>query len=372
MFACRYHSLLAHYIVHPYVCIRNTTYTRLKHKKSLASPSLVPPIDGSLKTMNDHYNYIVKSLKLNSKFITFGHCGTTEEEEADLLVSSVCGNGIDLLGSNSLSIKTNRLKPIASYEVSVEESNLIIAFLNKRIYDKIPLPYIVGHVYSQGYRFICTNNCIIPRSYIGEILRNINAKDENSSFINTKGIHRVLDLCTGTGVLAILACKFLSNVKSVDAIDIDRNALDVAKDNVKYHKLLSKVNLMHGNLFEPINKCNSKYDLIICNPPYVNENGVRKLPAEYKHEPTIAFDGGVDGIEIILKILKDVHTYMNDDGLLLMEVGLCNEVFDEYLPDKFISSITWIDTEISDGEVFLATKKDIEILIHAASDTAAA
>lgn len=191
---------------------------------------------------------------------------------------------------------------------------------------------------------------IVPRSFIGELLDSHfggDLEEEGGSLIDDPGnITRVLDLCTGSGCLAILACQSFPNA-TVDAVDISPDALAVAARNVADYGLEDRVSLYQGNLFDAVG--DARYDLIITNPPYVDAEGMAGLPRECLHEPSIAFDGGDDGLDLVRKILDEAKDHLTPDGGLLCEIGRGRDVLGDAYPNL---PLLWLDTEDSDGEVF--------------------
>jgi len=191
---------------------------------------------------------------------------------------------------------------------------------------------------------------IVPRSFIGELLDSHfsgEVEEEGGSLIDDPiNITRVLDLCTGSGCLAILACQSFPNA-TVDAVDISPDALAVAARNVADYGLEDRVSLYQGDLFDAVS--DSRYDLIITNPPYVDAEGMAGLPRECRHEPPIAFDGGDDGLDIVRRILDAAKDHLTPDGGLLCEIGRGRDVLGDAYPNL---PLLWLDTEESDGEVF--------------------
>ena len=156
----------------------------------------------------------------------------------------------------------------------------------------------------------------------------------------------MLDLCTGSGCLAILASRHFPNA-AIDAVDISKDALEVAARNVADYGLEDRVNLHRGDLFGPLG--GKRYDLIISNPPYVDAEGMADLPRECRAEPKLAFDGGADGLAVISRILKEARRHLTPDGGLLCEIGRGREQLEAAFPQV---PLLWLDTEESDGEVF--------------------
>jgi ribosomal protein L3 glutamine methyltransferase len=166
-------------------------------------------------------------------------------------------------------------------------------------------------------------------------------------------VQHVLDLCTGSGCLAILAARHFPGAE-IDAVDISKDALDVAARNVGNHGLQDRIALHHGDLFAPLGS--RRYDLIMSNPPYVDAEGMAGLPRECRAEPELAFDGGPDGLDVVRRILKDAYAHLTSQGGLVCEIGRGREQLEAAFPDL---ALLWLDTEESEGEVFWVAAADL-------------
>jgi ribosomal protein L3 glutamine methyltransferase len=208
----------------------------------------------------------------------------------------------------------------------------------------------------------------VPRSFIGELLDShfggqgnegsddeANDGESGSLIDDPASVARVLDLCTGSGCLAILAARAFPQAE-IDALDISRDALDVAARNVAEYGLEGRVTLHKGDLFGPIG--DRRYDLIITNPPYVDAQGMAELPRECRAEPKLAFDGGVDGLDIVRRILNEATAHLTPQGGLLCEIGRGRELLEAAFPQL---PLLWLDTEESDGEVFWIGAADLRV-----------
>ena len=222
--------------------------------------------------------------------------------------------------------------------------------IEARITTRKPAAYLTKKTYIHGVPFYVDERVIVPRSYIGELLfSGLFGGDGHNLIKNPEKINSVLDLCTGSGCLAILAAGIFPNA-SIDAVELSADALDVARINVKDHDLEQRITLHQGDLFAPLGK--KKFDLIITNPPYVAEAEVAAFPKEYAHEPVMAHVGGRDGLDIIRRILAEAPKHLNKGGGLLCEIGTGREILEREFPKlKFF----WLDTEESSGEVFWLT-----------------
>ena len=193
---------------------------------------------------------------------------------------------------------------------------------------------------------------IVPRSFIAELL-----PDQLSPWVeNPDDVTRALDLCTGSGCLAILAALAFPNA-SIDAVDLSRDALDVAARNVADYGLQDRVELVASDLFGAL--AGRRYDLIISNPPYVNADSVAALPAEYQAEPALALGSGADGLDATRQILAQAKSHLNPGGLLVVEIGHNRDVLEAAYPTL---PFTWLDTESGDQFVFMLRQEDLPII----------
>ncbi len=218
--------------------------------------------------------------------------------------------------------------------------------LEARITTRQPAPYLTNRDYIQGHPFYVDERVIVPRSYIGEILDLHFSGDPGSLIEDPGAVARVLDLCTGSGCLAVLAARAFPNA-TIDAVDLSKKALQVAARNVADHGLGDRIALHAGDLFAPLG--GARYDLIISNPPYVDAGGMAELPRECRHEPKMALDGGRDGIDIVQRILAGAPDHLAAGGGLLCEVGRCRPALEAAFPDV---PFLWLDSEDSEAEVF--------------------
>ncbi|MCX7901256.1 MAG: 50S ribosomal protein L3 N(5)-glutamine methyltransferase, partial [Burkholderiaceae bacterium] len=221
--------------------------------------------------------------------------------------------------------------------------------IDLRIKKRLPAAYLLKEAWLQGYKFYIDTRAIVPRSFIGELL-----KDGLEPWIqDPRAITDVLDLCTGSGALAIMAADIFPSAK-VDAVDISREALAVAQRNVADYELQDRVRLIESDLFEAVGS--RRYDLILCNPPYVTDASMARLPKEYTHEPKLALAGGVDGLDVIRRVLREARNHLKRGGLLVMEVGGNRSAVEKQFKDI---PMTWLTTSAGDDMVFLARQEDL-------------
>jgi len=269
--------------------------------------------------------------------VSFGHGTTNAFDEAAWLVLWQLGLPLDspLEGPDSVA---NR--PVAP-EKYAQAASLLIA----RIETRKPAAYLTHEAWLQGVPFYVDERAIVPRSLIAEVLVN-GAIDPWLS----ETTHRVLDLCTGNGSLAILAAMAFPDVV-VDAADISADALAVARINVNKHKLQDRITLLTSDGLAGVT---GPYDLIVCNPPYVNAQSMATLPEEFKAEPTLALAGGADGMDFIRQLLRDVPEHMTAQAVLLLEIGNERPHFEAAFPSL---EVVWLETSAGEDQVLLVTRE---------------
>ena len=267
--------------------------------------------------------------------LAFAHGTTDPVAEAAFLVGETLG------------LHPDRVEAHTGGRVTAGQRRRLAALVRQRIRTRKPSAYLLHRIYMRGVAFFIDERAIVPRSYLGEILDSPEFAGESFSLIrDRRGIRRILDLCTGSGCLAILAAMRFPNAR-VDAADVSQDALEVAKKNIATHRLGKRVRLLQGDLFAPAK--GARYDLIIANPPYVDRAGMRALPPECRHEPVLALDGGPDGLAVVRRIVEQAGSHLTANGGLLCEVGRGRKALERAYPRlRFL----WLDTEESSGEVF--------------------
>jgi ribosomal protein L3 glutamine methyltransferase len=273
--------------------------------------------------------------RLKKARLVFAHGTTDPVAEAAFIVGE------------TLNIHPDHIDARAGMRVTAAQRKKIDALVERRIRTRKPAAYLLKRIYMLGVPFYVDERAIVPRSFLGEILAGELFAGESFSLVRKpESIASVLDLCTGSGCLAILAALRFPNAK-VDAVELSKDAIEVAKRNVANHRLKSRVRLLRGDLFAQLNA--ARYDLIVANPPYVDDAGMALLPPECRHEPQLAFNGGSDGLSVIRRILDEAGQHLNEGGGLLCEVGRGRTVIERAYPGK---RFLWLDTEESTGEVF--------------------
>jgi ribosomal protein L3 glutamine methyltransferase len=291
------------------------------------------PAAPELQTVRDFLRYAVSRFRAAN--LSHGHGASTALDEAAFIILE------------SLSLPVDDINPWLDARLTNAECAKLQKLIVSRVKTRKPAAYLLKKTYMQGIPFYVDERVIVPRSYIGELLVRGLHDEKGAAIIDTAKVSKVLDLCTGSGCLAILAANLLPEA-IIDATDLSRDALAVAAINVKNHDLAEHITLHKGDLFAPV--AGKKYDLILANPPYVAAAEVRAFPPEYKKEPVIAHLGGNDGLDIVRRILKDAHSHLNDDGVLICEIGMGRDVIEVEYQNL---NLLWLDTEESSGEVFL-------------------
>jgi ribosomal protein L3 glutamine methyltransferase len=304
---------------------RRTAASRAKPLVSRVKP-------GELQTPLDFVRYAVS--RFTAAKLALAHGTTDPVAEAAFIVCE------------TLHLHPDQYETFASARVTAAESKLILELIELRVLTRKPAAYLLNKIYMRGLPFYVDERAIVPRSFIGELLETHFGGEEGSLIEDLSQIDSVLDLCTGSGCLAILASRSFPYAR-IDAADLSKDALDVAARNVADHSLEERIALHHGDLFDPLG--DTRYDLIISNPPYVDAEGMAGLPQECRFEPKLAFDGGTDGLDIVRRILSEAGRHLSEQGGLLCEIGRGRERLEEAFPQL---PLLWLDTEESDGEVF--------------------
>lgn len=220
-----------------------------------------------------------------------------------------------------------------------------LALLDRRVIDRVPIPYLTGEAWIGEFRFRVDPRVLIPRSFIGDALQ-----ERLSPWVtDPDAVCRALDLCTGSGCLAILMA-YAFPAAHVDAVDISDDALDVARTNVDEHGCADRVRLVASDLFAGLG--DARYDVIVSNPPYVDAPSMAALPPEYRHEPGLALAAGDDGLDLVRRILAQARRHLNSHGILLVEIGHNRHAVEAAYPSL---PFTWVSTHAGDDFVFLLT-----------------
>jgi ribosomal protein L3 glutamine methyltransferase len=303
-------------------------------------PAKAPPIE--LVTLLDFVRFAVS--RFVEARLAFAHGTNDPVAEAAFLVCE------------TLNLHPDKFDTFAAARVTSQEARSILEMIDRRISSRKPAAYLVKKIYMRGLPFYVDERVIVPRSFIGELLdSHFSGHDDGAGALieNPRAVQSVLDLCTGSGCLAILASRSFPNAR-IDAVDISGDALDVAARNVADYGLQDRVMLHRGDLFEPIG--DKRYDLIISNPPYVDAEGMAELPLECRAEPRLALEGGVDGLNVISRIVSAARRHLMPDGGLLCEIGRCRQALEAAYP---LTEFFWLETDDSQGEVFWIPRRSL-------------
>jgi ribosomal protein L3 glutamine methyltransferase len=289
-----------------------------------------------LQTIGDWWRFAISSLERANA--SFGQGTATPAEDASFLV----------LGT--LELPLNSFETFREYRVTAAERAALFDALRERCVDHRPTAYILGFTEQLGLRFRVDERVLIPRSYLGEIIANefapwLGESDEPA---------RILDLCTGSGCLAILCAQTFPS-STICASDISAEALELARENVADYFLEDEIDLRQGDLLEPWR--NEVFDVIVCNPPYVTDESMSDLSAEFEHEPALALAGGEDGCDVLARLLPTVATHLSPKGLLFVDVGAYRELVERRFPRLPFS---WISTDGAEDGVFMLSREDLE------------
>ncbi|OLL30678.1 ribosomal protein L3 N(5)-glutamine methyltransferase [Burkholderia sp. SRS-W-2-2016] len=288
-------------------------------------------------TVRDLLRYAVS--RFNEAKLSFGHGSANAYDEAAYLLLHTLHLPLDLLD------------PFLDARLTSAEIDAVLKVIERRAAERVPAAYITQEAWMHGYRFHVDERVIVPRSFIGELLQ-----DGLQPYVeDPEQVGAVLELCTGSGCLAILAAHAFPNA-DVDAVDLSAPALEVATRNVADYKLDDRIALFEGDLYAPL--AERRYDVILSNPPYVNATSMQALPAEYKHEPEMALAGGADGMDIVRRIIADARNWLTDEGVLVVEIG--NER--EHVEAAFGGlDLVWLPTSAGDDNVFLIQARDLPV-----------
>jgi ribosomal protein L3 glutamine methyltransferase len=278
--------------------------------------------------------------QLEAAGVAFGHGTTNAFDESAWLVLWRLGLPLDALDEH------------AQRPVSPGEEQAVAALLRERIATRKPAAYLTHEAWLQGVPFYVDERAIVPRSFIAELLA-----DGGIDAWLSEATHRVLDLCTGNGSLAVLAAMAYPDVQ-VDAADLSTDALEVARINVEKHGLQDRIGLAQSDGLAALP---GPYDLVLCNPPYVNAQSMAALPPEYRAEPELALAGGADGMDFVRALLRDAPSRMSEDAVLVLEIGNERQHFEAAFPRL---EPVWLETSAGDDQVLLLTRDALTSSSH--------
>ncbi len=291
-----------------------------------------------LVTIRDLLRYAVTCF--NREKLFFGHGTSNALDEAAYLIL------------HTLHLPLDQLDPFLEAKLLQHEVDHVLSILKKRIEDRLPAAYITNEAWLGGYRFYVDERVIVPRSFLSELL-----PEHFSPWLqDPQAVHYALDMCTGSGCLPILMADAFPHAH-IDAVDISADALAVALRNVQDYDLGDRIHLVQSNLYDALPE--RHYDLIISNPPYVNADSMIKLPPEYLHEPSLALAGGIDGMDLVRKILSGAASRLTKHGILIVEIGNERAHVEAAFPQL---ELTWLSTSAGDDMVFLLTAEQLKNL----------
>jgi len=288
-----------------------------------------------LSTLRDVLRFSVS--RFNEAGLFFGHGSDNAWDEAAYLLL------------HTLHLPLERLEPFLDARLTSAERTAALRIIERRVVERVPAAYLTKEAWLGEHRFYVDERVIVPRSFIAELL-----DEQLAPWIDDPwAVGSVLDLCTGSGCLAILAAHAFPEAE-VEAIDLSPDALAVAQRNVADYGLESRLRLIESNLFAAVP--GKRYDLIISNPPYVNAESMATLPQEYRCEPELALASGEDGLDLVRIMLKDAREHLNENGLLVVEIGHNRDDLEAAFPN---TPFTWLDTAAGDQYVFLLRREEL-------------
>lgn len=280
------------------------------------------------------------------------HFGAAEFEAASLYYGHGTDNALDeaaYLAFFALDKTPDYSDEVLDKELSKDDVATVNDWFNKRVETRKPASYLTGQAWFAGLPFFVNENVLVPRSPIAELI-----EEQFQPWVVPEKVNRILDLCTGSGCIAI-ACAFSFPESKVDAADISKAAIEVAEKNKTKHQLEGRLNIIDSDLFS--NLQGKRYDLIVSNPPYVDAEDMANLPDEYHHEPELGLAAGDDGLDLVIPMLRDAKHHLNPDGILIVEVGNSEEALAEKFPEV---PFMWLSFEYGGDGVFMLEAKDIE------------
>lgn len=288
-----------------------------------------------LHTVRDLLRFAVS--QFNKAGLHFGHGSTTAFDEAAYLILK------------TLYLPLDQLEPFLDARITATECKQVLDILDRRINERIPAAYLTHEAWLGEFSFYVDERVLIPRSFIAELLQT-----QLSPWIAAPDhVTAALDLCSGSGCLAILMAHAFANAQ-IDAADLSKDALVVAHRNVQDYRLEHRIELIESDLFSALQ--GKRYDLIISNPPYVNAESMMQLPQEYRHEPNNALASGNDGLDATRQILHHAAQHLTENGILVVEIGHNRDALEQAYPQL---PFTWLETSGGDEFVFLLQREQL-------------
>jgi ribosomal protein L3 glutamine methyltransferase len=296
----------------------------------------MPSPHTELLTLRDLLRWSIS--RFHAAGLVFGHGSDNAWDEAAYLLL------------HGLHLPPDTLDPFLDARLLERERQRCVDLIHERINTRKPAAYLTGEAWLQGERFLVDERVIVPRSPISELL----AEGLAPWIDDPDAVGQALDLCTGSSCLAILTAHAFGNAV-VDAVDVSTDALAVAQSNIELHGLRDRVRTLRSDLLAQVPP-DRRYDLIVCNPPYVNEQSMRALPPEYRHEPRLALAGGDDGMDLVRRILADAPRFMAPEGLLVLEIGHERAHFEAAFPEL---DPVWLDTADTTDQILLLRRAQL-------------
>ncbi|MEW5891744.1 MAG: 50S ribosomal protein L3 N(5)-glutamine methyltransferase [Pseudomonadota bacterium] len=290
---------------------------------------------GQLSTVRDWLRYAVS--RFNEAGLYFGHGSQEAYDEAAYLIL------------HTLHLPIDRLDPFLEARLLPAEAERLAELLDRRVEQRIPAPYLTHEAWLQGYRFYVDERVIVPRSFLAPLI----LEQFQPWLMEPERVTRALDLCTGSGCLAILLAEAFPDA-AIDAVDLSGDALAVARRNVADYQLDERIELIQSDLFDRLQ--GRRYDLIVSNPPYVDAAAMAALPREYRHEPEMALGSGQDGLDAVRVILQRAAEHLNPGGLLAVEIGHNRRALEAAFPDL---AFFWPELEGGQDTVFILTREQL-------------
>ena len=275
--------------------------------------------------------------QFNASLLCYGHGTESAWDEAAALIL------------HTLHLPHDIHPHILDARLTLKEREQVLSLIDRRVKERIPVPYLTHEAWFAGFSFYVDERVLIPRSPLAELIEN-----RCQPWIDPEICENILDVCTGSGCIAIATAKYFPDTQ-IDALDISKDALEVAKLNILRHDVANQVHLYHSNLFESLPL--KSYDLILANPPYVDALDMSRLPPEYRHEPELGLAAGEDGLNFVTDILQHATKYLSANGVLIVEVGNSEETLAEKYPEI---PFTWLEFQRGGGGVFMLNKKALE------------
>jgi ribosomal protein L3 glutamine methyltransferase len=289
----------------------------------------------SLRSVRDLLRYAVT--RFNAVHLAFGHGTDNACDEAAYLIL------------HTLHLPLNRLEPFLDATLLPHEIEQVLGMVERRATERIPAAYLTQEAWLGDYRFYVDERVIVPRSHIAEVI----AQGLRAWLPEPDGLQHALDLCTGSGCLAVLLALAFPAAE-VDAVDISSDALEVARRNVADYCLQPRVRVLQSDLFDGVTgRC---YDLIVSNPPYVTAAEMERLPEEYRREPALALAGGTDGLDVVRRILAQARAHLKPGGVVVIEVGSGRAAVEAAFPEL---SPTWLETSAGGDQVLLVERDQL-------------